>query len=107
MRTSSNDGRWCADRDVSEALALTKPLPGSTVVQIVAFLGWRLGGFGCVIAAASFVTPAAIIIAIAAAAATFALPLHAGVLIGIQVGVIGCLHRRCGSSLGRKRPRSR
>jgi len=35
---------WCDDRDVSEALALTKPLPGSTVVQIVAFLGWRLGG---------------------------------------------------------------
>ena len=56
LRTDLIERRgWCADRDVSEALALTKPLPGSTVVQIVAFLGWRLGGwFGCAIAAASF-----------------------------------------------------
>jgi chromate transporter len=34
---------WLRSGDVSEALAYTKPLPGSTVVQVVTFLGWRLG----------------------------------------------------------------
>lgn len=31
--------------DVTEALTYTKLLPGSTVVQAVAYLGWRLGGW--------------------------------------------------------------
>jgi len=31
--------------DVTEALAYTKLLPGSTAVQVVAYLGWRLGGW--------------------------------------------------------------
>ena len=34
---------WATAEDVRAALAFTKPLPGSTVVQVVAFLGWRLG----------------------------------------------------------------
>ena len=36
---------WLRSSDVAEALAYTKPLPGSTVVQVVTFLGWRLGGW--------------------------------------------------------------
>jgi chromate transport protein ChrA len=32
--------------DVTEALTYTKLLPGSTVVQIVAYLAYRLGGWG-------------------------------------------------------------
>ena len=31
--------------DVTEALTYTKLLPGSTAVQVVAYLGWRLGGW--------------------------------------------------------------
>jgi chromate transporter len=31
--------------DVTEAFAYTKLLPGSTAVQVVAYLGWRLGGW--------------------------------------------------------------
>src|SRR6266566_1881265 len=35
---------WPQSSDVAAAMAYTKPLPGSTVVQVVTFLGWRLGG---------------------------------------------------------------
>ena len=35
---------WLRSSDVTEALAYTKPLPGSAVVQVVTFLGWRMGG---------------------------------------------------------------
>src|SRR5207244_4017960 len=35
---------WLQSSDVTEALAYTKPLPGSTIVQIVTFLGCRLAG---------------------------------------------------------------
>jgi chromate transport protein ChrA len=33
---------WLRASDIIEALAYTKPLPGSTVVQVVTFLGWRV-----------------------------------------------------------------
>jgi chromate transporter len=43
---------------MSEALAFTKPLPGSTVVQVVAYLGYRFGGWhGSAIATIAFLTP--------------------------------------------------
>lgn len=43
---------------MTEALAFTKPLPGSTVVQVVAYLGYRLGGWhGSAIATIAFLTP--------------------------------------------------
>jgi len=43
---------------VTEALAFTKPLPGSTVVQVVSYLGYRLGGWhGSAIATVAFLTP--------------------------------------------------
>lgn len=48
-------------RDVADALTHTKPLPGSTVVQVVGYLGWRLRGWtGSATATASFVLPSAI-----------------------------------------------
>src|SRR5207247_9369458 len=50
---------WLVASDVSEALAYTKPLPGSTVVQVVTFLGWRLGSWpGAIIATRRFLVPA-------------------------------------------------
>lgn len=43
---------------MTEALAFTKPLPGSTVVQVVAYLGYRFAGWhGSAIAAIAFLTP--------------------------------------------------
>ena len=48
--------------DIAEALTQTKLLPGSTVVQIVAYLGWRLGGWaGSVIATVCFILPSALL----------------------------------------------
>ena len=85
---------WLRSSDVTEALAYTKPLPGSTVVQVVTFLGWRLGGWpGAVVATAMFLLPAFAIMTIAAAA-VFALPdapLVRKALAGLQVAVVGIL----------------
>lgn len=85
---------WIRPSDVSEALAYTKPLPGSTVVQVVTFLGWRLGGWpGAIVATIMFLLPAAVIMTIAAAA-VFALPDAAwvrGALAGLQMAVVGLL----------------
>ena len=85
---------WLAQSDLGDALAFTKPLPGSTVVQVVAFLGWRLRGWpGALVAVTTFVAPAAVLMT-AAAAGSAALPdarwAH-GLLTGIQVAVVGML----------------
>lgn len=46
--------------ELTEALTYTKLLPGSTVVQVVAYLGWRLGGWpGSVLATVGFILPSA------------------------------------------------
>ena len=37
--------QWLTAADVTEALTYTKLLPGSTVVQLVAYLGYTLGGW--------------------------------------------------------------
>ena len=47
--------------DIAAALTHTKLLPGSTVVQVVAYLGWRLGGWpGSAIATLCFILPSAL-----------------------------------------------
>lgn len=47
--------------DLIEALAYTKFLPGSTVVQIVTYVGWRLGGWSvAALATLAFITPAVV-----------------------------------------------
>lgn len=80
--------------DVSDALAYTKPLPGSTGVQLVAFLGWRLHGWlGALLASVAFVAPATVLM-IAAAAGTASLPDEPWIksaLLGLQVAVVGLL----------------
>jgi len=83
---------WLRESDLSEALAFTKLLPGSTGIQVVAYLGWRLHGWsGALAAAGAFIAPAAALM-IVVAAASLALPdepwIH-GALGGIQVGVVG------------------
>ena len=85
---------WLTAEDVRDGLAFTKPLPGSTGVQVVAFLGWRLRRWpGALLASIAYIAPAAAMMT-AAAAAAIALPDHAavrGALTGVQVAVIGLL----------------
>jgi chromate transporter len=85
---------WLQSSDVAAALAYTKPLPGSTVVQVVTFLGWRLGGWvGAIVATMAFLPPAFVIMTVAAAA-LFSLPdvpWVQGALTGLQVAVVGIL----------------
>jgi len=54
--------------DITEALTYTKLLPGSTVVQIVAYLGYTLGGWGTsALITVAFVLPAALAMLLLAA----------------------------------------
>ena len=85
---------WITDHDVAEALAITQTLPGSTGVQVVAFLGWKLAGWpGALIAPFSFVTvPAVMMIAASAAVAALPdIPAVQGALLGIQIAIVGIL----------------
>jgi chromate transporter len=85
---------WVRSSDVSEALAYTKPLPGSTVVQVVTFLGWRIGGWpAALVATVMFLLPAFAIMTVAAAV-LFALPdvpVIRGAVAGLQIAVVGLL----------------
>lgn len=50
---------WLDRAEITEALTYTKLLPGSTVVQIVTYLGWKLGGWiGAFVATVAFLLPA-------------------------------------------------
>lgn len=86
--------RWLRPHDISEALAFSQALPGSTGIQVVAYLGWRLRGWpGALVGAFTFIAPAAALMIIVAAG-SLALPDKAWVksaLIGMQVGVVGLL----------------
>ncbi len=86
--------QWLQERDIGEALAITKALPGSTGIQVVAYLGWRLRGWpGALLAAAAFIAPAAVLM-IVAAAGSLALPDQPwvkGALTGVQISVVGLL----------------
>ena len=83
---------WLKPEDISEALAMTQPLPGSTGIQVVSYLGWKIRGWpGAIVAAVAFIAPAAAMM-IAVAAASLALPDEPwvrGAVNGIQVAVVG------------------
>jgi chromate transporter len=85
---------WLQQSDISEALAFTRALPGSTGIQVVAYLCWRLRGWpGAVIGAIAFITPAMLMM-MAVAAGSLALPDKPwvqGALTGIQIAVVGLL----------------
>ena len=54
-----NDRRVLTAHDVAESLTYTKLLPGSTGVQVVAYLGYRLGGWpGAALSTSAFLLPA-------------------------------------------------
>jgi chromate transporter len=90
--------------DVTEALTYTKLLPGSTVVQLVSYLGYKLGGWsGSAIATAAFVLPSALLMLVLAAAyvAATKLPaLHPAVngLTAVVVGILVATTYRLGKA---------
>lgn len=80
--------------DVTEALTYTKLLPGSTVVQVVSYLGYKLGGWpGSALATVAFVLPSALaMVALAALyVAATALPNIAPAVNGLTAAVVGIL----------------
>jgi chromate transporter len=51
-----------AKEEITESLTYTKLLPGSTVVQVVGYLGWRLGGWwASALATACFLLPSVVL----------------------------------------------
>lgn len=77
-----------------EALTYTKLLPGSTVVQVVAFLSWRLDGWtGAVLGTSAFLLPsaAAMLFLAYGYAQVVALPAAASVTRGLLAAVVGLL----------------
>lgn len=85
---------WVRSDDVRSALAFTKPLPGSTIVQVVAYLGWRIWRWpGAVVASIAFILPSAALMIAGAAllAAAPTGPVIEGALIGVSVAVAGLL----------------
>jgi chromate transporter len=80
--------------DVTEALTYTKLLPGSTVVQVVAYLGYKLGGWpGSAVATLVFVLPSAALMVLLAAGyiAATVLPNLGPAINGLTAAVIGLL----------------
>ncbi len=80
--------------DITEALTYTKLLPGSTVVQIVAYLGYTLGGWGTsALITVAFVLPAALAMLLLAAGyvAVTALPHVQPAITGLTAAVVGIL----------------
>lgn len=86
--------QWLTAADVTEALTYTKLLPGSTVVQVVSYLGYTLGGWsGSAVATAAFVFPSALLmlaLAVAYGSAT-AVPAMRPALNGLTAAVVGLL----------------
>ncbi|MEX2450723.1 MAG: chromate transporter [Rhodospirillales bacterium] len=85
---------WLQPGDVSEAMAFTKTLPGSTGVQIVTFLGWRLKRWpGALVATVAYLFPSLALMTAAAAgfAALPEAPWVQGAVNGILVAVVGLL----------------
>src|SRR5262249_45133146 len=80
--------------DFSEALAATKLLPGSTLIQVVSYLAYRLGGWpGSVLATLAFVLPSALLMILLAALPNLptSSPIGASFIHGLGLAVVGLL----------------
>jgi chromate transporter len=85
---------WLTAAEVTEALTYTKLLPGSTVVQVVAYLGYTLGGWpGSAVATVAFVFPSALLMLALAAAyvSATAVPALRHAINGLTAAVVGML----------------
>jgi chromate transporter len=86
--------QWLTAADVTEALTYTKLLPGSTVVQVVSYLGYKLGGWsGSAVATAAFVFPSALLMLVLAAAyvSVSSVPAMRPAINGLTAAVVGIL----------------
>jgi len=86
--------QWLTAAEVTEALTYTKLLPGSTVVQVVSYLGFKLGGWsGSAVATAAFVFPSALLMLVLAAAyvSVTAVPAMRPAIDGLTAAVVGIL----------------
>jgi chromate transporter len=89
-----NKRQWLTAAEVTEALTYTKLLPGSTVVQVVAYLGYKLGGWsGSAVATAAFVFPSVVLMLALAAAyvSATAVPTMRPAINGLTAAVVGIL----------------
>ena len=86
--------QWLTAADMTEALTYTKLLPGSTGLQVVAYVGYKLGGWpGSAVATAAFLFPAALmtlVLAIAYVTVT-TLPALQFAINGLTAAIIGLL----------------
>jgi chromate transporter len=85
---------WLTPADLTEALTYTKLLPGSTVVQVMAYLGYTLGGWpGSALATAAFVLPSALAMLVLAAlyVTATAVPALGPAITGLTAAVVGVL----------------
>lgn len=81
-------------QDLTDALTYTKTLPGSTVVQIVAYLAYRLGGWpGSAIATIVYLMPSTVAMMTLAAGyiAVSGLPLIRPAADGLTAAAVGLL----------------
>jgi chromate transporter len=81
-------------QDLTDALTYTKPLPGSTVVQIVAYLAYRLGGWpGSALGTIVYLLPSTLAMMALAAGyiAVSELPLVRPAANGLTAAAVGLL----------------
>lgn len=94
QRRLADERGWLEPSVISEGLAFTRALPGSTGIQLVAYLSHRLCGWpGALLGTGAYIAPATLMM-ILAAAFSLALPEHAAVdraIMGLQIGVAGLL----------------
>ena len=86
--------QWLTAAEVTDALTYTKLLPGSTGPQVVAYLGYTLGGWsGSAVATAAFLFPAALMMLVLAAAyvSVTAVPTIRPALTGLTAAIVGVL----------------
>lgn len=86
--------RWLSQVDITEALTYTKLLPGSTVVQVVAYLVWKFNGLpGALLVTVAFLLPSFLVM-LGLAVGYHSLLTLVGVpaaLSGLTAAVIGLL----------------
>jgi chromate transport protein ChrA len=88
------DRRALTRDDITESLTYTRLLPGSTVVQIVSYLAYKLAGWpGSAIATVAYTLPSAVIMALLAAGylAATSLPSIGPAVTGLIGAVVGVL----------------
>ena len=91
-RWSSSASAHHSGRD--RTLTYTKLLPGSTVVQVVAYLGYKLSGWpGSAVATVAFVFPSALMMLVLAAdyVSVTAVPAMRPAITGLTAAVVGLL----------------